>query len=139
MEKIRIQNNVKKIEVNDNGDCINVPVNDVRFVRNFHKCYENWEKAKKKLDENTTNDTGEMLDLLVETVDNFAEDVDTLFGKGACDKIFGGYPTADGVAEFFKQFMPIFDEMTKEQKKESEERIGKYTKQLEDTEETEAE
>lgn len=131
MDKIRIQNEVKKIEVNDNGDYISVPVNDVRFIRNFHACYEKWDKAKKKLDNSAASDTGEMLNILVDTVDGFVDDIDLLFGKGSCDKIFGGYPSADGIADFFAQFMPIFERLTNQEKENSEKRIRKYTKQVE--------
>ncbi len=134
MDKIRIRNDVKKIEVNDNGDYITVPVNDVRFVRNFHACYEKWSKSKEKLDRSTTDNTGEMLDMLVDIVDGFVEDIDKLFGKGSSEKIFGGYPTADGIADFFGQFMPIFERLTNQEKENSEKRIEKYTKQLEDDE-----
>ena len=110
--RIRVSTGGIPIEVNDNGDTIELRT-DADFMKECLHIQRNFRTAAEKYeallnDENaTTEAVSEALDDVFKTTDTA---IDKLFGKGACAKIF---PPRRGVmqyTEFFTQLSQIMSE-----------------------------
>lgn len=110
---IRIDSGTKRIEVNDNGDVILLPLGDDGFVRDFYKLVDSFrEKAQTvTVDE---NDIVGSMDRVSELNAGLRDQTDKLFGEGSCKKVFGDItPGVDLFLEFFTQLLPFFEEHTR--------------------------
>lgn len=121
--KIRIDNGSKRIEVNDNGDYIILPMGDRSFPARYFKMVSNMNAAldaaaveAEKLDaeyEGRT-DTPEyqvaLREFECETYGTVIKEIDNLFGEDTCKKVFGDIvPEIDLYFDFLNQLKPYFE------------------------------
>ncbi len=137
MSGIRVNTGAKQIEVNDNGDVIVLNLSDNAFVNRFFSLYENMKKLAEESDEkekeirehykDSSNDDAllrDTLDLYAQAGKKMKEEVDSLFGEGACKKIFGDItPAFELYLDFFEQLTPYLQEFAKEKTQ----RLNKYS------------
>lgn len=123
MDKIRIQRNIKRIEVNDNGDVIELDFDDLNLPYAFYGMIKKFEtdriKFTKELAEKIKDKSDE------ETVDAFVEAerelniymrdaIDKVFGEGTCRKVYGDIlPSVEMHMQFFDALRPYFEEEAK--------------------------
>ncbi len=122
VERVRIDNGIREIEVNGNGDCIYIPMNDNSFferVRSFldwikkeQAAFEGKLKSKAESDDDTEN----IIDMQTELSRDICEELDKLFGEGCCSKVFMGVQNPDIVLvlDFLGQLMPILRKLAQE-------------------------
>ena len=107
VEKIRVSNGIK-IEVNDDGDTITIPVEDMQFMEKLYSMIDNVKKSSEKLSHASGENTRDQLNVVIEECKNIANEIDILFGTGSCRKIFGDVtPTPYVVIDFFNQIGTI--------------------------------
>ena len=107
IEKIRVKSGIK-IEVNDYGDTITIPVEDMQFMDRLYTMIDNVKKSKDRLSAVKSDNTREQLNKIIEECKNITKEMDNLFGEGSCKKIFGDVtPTPYVVIDFFNQLGPI--------------------------------
>lgn len=127
---IRIgRSNTIKIEVNDDGEYIEINPDDKRFtlrLKGFINSLKSLEKetaekadAWAKLGDNATDD--DALDLLeydAQVCEKVKNSIDELFGDNTCRKVFGEgvLPSLDNVREFINAITPYFAEAIKSRK-----------------------
>lgn len=125
MEKIRIQRNVKHIEVNDNGEFITLDFNDqslpYRFVQTMKDIYAKQQEFEKKLADGGNMYT--VIELEHEINLYFKEKIDLLFGEDTCRKVYGDIlPSIEMHIDLLNQLTPYFEEYTKMRR----EKMNKY-------------
>lgn len=120
MEKIRIQRNVKRIEVNDNGDVLELNFDDLNLPYRFYAMLKDFEKNREKFTKGFTEKIKDMSD--EESVDAFVQaerelneymrdSVDSVFGEGTCRKVYGDIlPSVEMHNKFFNALHPFFEE-----------------------------
>lgn len=119
---IRIDSGTKRIEVNDDGDVILLPLGDDSFIRDFYKLADSFRQRAEtvKVDENDILASMDQVACLNTTM---KEEVDKLFGEGTCKKVFGDItPSTDLYLDFIYQLLPFFEEHTKKRL----DRMNKY-------------
>ena len=126
MNNIRIKNNIKKIEVNDDGDYITINFNDRSIPSKFYSLTEKFEEkrteAEKKLAdiikiENENQKARALFDLDLEIHNWLSKEVDNIFGEDTCKKVFGDIvPNIYLYIEFFEQITPYFADYVNFQK-----------------------
>lgn len=133
MEKIRIQRNVKHIEVNDNGEFITLDFDDLNLPYRYYGMLKKFEKDRAKF----TNELAQKLkgkpssvcaEELVEAEQQlniyFRDAVDEVFGEGTCRKVYGDIlPSIEMHMQFFDALRPYF----KEEAKRRQARMNKYS------------
>lgn len=128
MNEIKLNSGIV-VKVNDNGDTIVINVDDTAFVDKFLAVYEKIGTIADDLIKiDTEGKTGrEQLAIVIEKTKIIMADIDDLFGKDACLKVFGDIvPMPYLLAEFFEQLTPILDEyMDARQKKIASKYSGK--------------
>lgn len=120
---IRIDSGTKRIEVNDNGDVILLPLGDDGFTRNFYQLLDDFRRKAEtvRVDE---NDILRSMDRITDMNAGMKADVDKLFGEGTCEKVFGDItPGIDYFLDFFYQLLPFFEEHSKKRTA----RMSKYS------------
>ncbi len=144
MEKIRINNDdVYRIEVNDNGDCIEFNLLDIDLPFKFVKCGEElikkqelYYEASTKINEEYKDNQAELLNKMHELDTTFCNELrnvfDELLGENACNKIFGSINKIGMFDELFEQLKPHFKKMELKHDKIQEEIINKYKNQKRD-------
>lgn len=112
MESIRVNNGVKVIEVNDEGEAISLPLSDDRFVRDFYNLANSIKQKSESIA--AKKDVLEALDETVAVDEQVRDEVDKLIGADTCRKVFGSIlPSLDMFTDFFMQLLPIIDAHTK--------------------------
>lgn len=109
MERLQFDNGIRRIQVNDNGEYIELPMADASFPNRFYdfadkmiKRYQNAAEGKIDLMEST-----EQLLKLEELSRESMKDIDTLLGEGTCGKVFGNMvPDGYAIISFFEQLTP---------------------------------
>lgn len=142
MEKLRIDNGVRYIEVNDAGESISVNLNDTRFFERFAEFLKGLESRQGEADavrkefagmmekadaaEKNGEDETETLQLDFDKVMAAAkrrtalcewacENLDRIFGEGCCRKVFGNVtPDESLIEEFLDAVTPILDKFAAE-------------------------
>lgn len=132
MDSLRIDNGLKKIEVNDAGECIEFSVLDNGFFRGFSELMQwfdeqNTQGSIKDMEEQAgkvVSDNGDginhealsnVLDIRDKVSKEACEKIDNIFGVGASKKIFGGIiPDMYSIAEFFEKIAPFIEKYAKE-------------------------
>lgn len=107
--KIRVNSGIK-VEVNDNGDTIIVNAENQCFIDDFMALNEKLEVMTKEMEAPELKDKSEreQLHFLMDKTKEIMEDIDALFGKDACKKVFGDIiPNPYLIADFFEQLTPI--------------------------------
>lgn len=115
--KISINTGVT-IEVNDNGDTIVARIDDALFIDQFHVFLEKVEAVSREIEMLNTENDREALRIITEKTKILMGEIDNLFGKDACKKIFGDIiPSGFAIAEFVEQLIPIFNNYTNARQK----------------------
>ncbi len=118
-KSLRVETGVT-IEVNDAGECIVARLDDNSFTDKFYDILDTMEKTSELLEEAELNkkDEREQLGIVTERIKKVMQDIDSLFGDGACRKVFGDIvPSGYAIADFFDQLLPIFEEYANEKQK----------------------
>lgn len=123
MAGIRVNTGVKRIEVNDAGEYIELNFGDQSLGTRF---YSMWERVKAK-----TEETGKQLEETKKDPENLKSmlsinedlhryimaEIDGCFGAETCRKVFGNIiPAIDMVDDFFTQLLPYFEQGANERK-----------------------
>lgn len=132
MDSLRIDNGTKKIEVNDEGECIEFSIVNNDFFRAFFdllRWFDEQEGRKeiKEMEENSDkvvlDGEGEInydaangvLDIRDKISGEACEKIDNIFGAESSRKIFGNIiPDMYMIADFFEQIAPLIDKYQKE-------------------------
>ncbi|NBH15358.1 hypothetical protein D3Z36_14515 [Lachnospiraceae bacterium] len=132
MDSLRVDNGIRKIEVNDAGECIEFSVTNNDFFKAFSDMIQWFEaqdqrqdiKDMKEQGEKVVSEDGEIVNY--EALDNViairekiskevSEKIDAIFGVEASRKIFGGIvPSMYEIADFFEKITPFIEKYTKE-------------------------
>ena len=133
MEKIRIQRNVKRIEVNDNGEFITLDFDDLNLPYRYYGMLKKLERdrvkfsaelAKKLKGKPSSICTEELVNAERELNIYFRDAVDEVFGEGTCRKVYGDIlPSLEMHMQFFDLLRPYFEEEAKRRQ----ERMSKYS------------
>lgn len=108
MNKIRVDRGLE-IEVNDAGETICIPMDDMMFVANFNDLIETFDEVEKELEEKEGKLTEkEELRLIVDKTKTIMDKINTLFhDEKCCIKVFGDIVPAPWLlADFFEQLLP---------------------------------
>lgn len=109
MEKIRIKNkDIYRIEVNDDGECIEFDLNDIGLKIKLYDALDKIEKINNKYQEKIKNikTEKEQVILEVEMFREMREAMDTFLGEGACQKIFGD-------RNYYEMYHDLISELSK--------------------------
>lgn len=124
INSIRINSGVKRVEVNDNGDFITLR-SDMDFINKVKNLSTKFIELGDKISEEREDMAdAEQFDLIYEVHKEMHDDIDEVFGKDTCKKVFGDgvddvIPTADIVLEFIYAIMPYITELMQEKAKET--------------------
>lgn len=111
-------NGVKRIEVNDEGEYILLPVGDDQFLRNFYALVDEAQKKAAEIQTDSNDILGSM-DVIVAFDKYMMERVDGLFGAETCHKVFGNIlPGVEMFLEFFTLLTPYLEEYKKTVRKQ---------------------
>lgn len=124
---LRVNNGVKRIEVNDQGECIEISANDANFYDRFAEMLR-WlnaeedkisafekEQAEKYGSENTTDRLLDEIKRVTTLYKECAERIDMIFGKDTCRKVFGNIvPDEILIGDFLDQITPIISKLAQE-------------------------
>lgn len=140
--RITVNSGVKKIQVNDEGECILLPVGDQAFMSELLTLMQDLETISTqqadraaeidKMPEGTQKEDVEKAAAVaasnLEICNKIKTRVDETFHDEVCRKVFGNItPSILAFSEFFDQLGAIISEYMGERKAESQRRIAKYT------------
>lgn len=130
MDKLRVNNGIKNIEVNDNGDYISIPMSDAAFYERFGAVMKKFEQKEaeytrraKELSEKHKDKPDDNIDAIVDGFNLYADlckdtcaELDKLFGDGCCQKVFLGVenPSVELIGDFFEQITPLLQKYAQE-------------------------
>lgn len=126
MAGIRVSTSVKKIEVNDNGDCIELNFSDSTLQERFfcmlrgittraNEAERKAEEIEKELGDNKFSIAEKQSVLYRQLNEGIMNEVDDMFGADTCKHVFGDIvPSTEFFFDFFGQLMPFFEEYSKE-------------------------
>lgn len=133
MEKIRLQRNIKRIEVNDNGDVLELNFDDLNLPYKFYGMVKKFEEDRQKFTEELAEKFKDGLDdknmeALIEAerkLNVYMRDaIDEVFGEGTCRKVYGDIlPSWEMHMQLFDELHPYFDEEAKRRQQ----RMNKYS------------
>lgn len=133
MEKIRAVRNVKKIEVNDDGEFITLDFDDLNLPYRYYGMIKKFEKDRAKLAKELAEKlkgkpSSVCAEELVEAERQlniyFRDAVDEVFGKETCRKVYGDIlPSLEMHLQFFDALRPYFEEETRRRQ----EKMNKYS------------
>lgn len=127
-DSIRVNTDTKYIEVNDDGETIAINLADQSLPARFYDMLEDIGKKDKetqqKIDDLKKEDLSENemhrreADIIRDVGLYFKGKMDSIFGEGACRKVFGDIvPGIDLYQDFFAQVTPYFEKFAKERAK----------------------
>lgn len=146
MDSLRIDNGLKKIEVNDAGEYIEFSVVNSGFFRAFFELLQWFEEQKtrkeiKEMEEQSdkvVSDDGNkinygaansMLDIRDKISREACEKIDNIFGCEASRKIFGSVaPDMYMIADFFEKISPLIEKYQKERRQTINKKYSKNRK-----------
>lgn len=132
MDSLRIDNGLKKIEVNDEGEYIEFSVTNNDFFRTFSDLIQwfdeqenrqeikDMEEQRKKVVSEDSDDINytalnSVLDIREKISKEACEKIDAIFGTDASRKIFGGIiPDMFLIVDFFEKIAPFIEKYAKE-------------------------
>lgn len=146
MDSLRIDNGLKKIEVNDAGEYIEFSVTNNDFFRTFSDLIQWFEEQENRQEikdmeeqqEKVVSEDGEkinydvlnsVLDIREKISKEVCEKIDNIFGSEASKKIFGGIvPDMFSIADFFEQITPLIEKYAKERNQSINKKYNKSRK-----------
>lgn len=132
MDSLRIDNGLKKIEVNDAGEYIEFSVVSNNFFKAFSNLLQWFESQEQRQDikemeeqeEKIVSENGgginyaaldRVLNIREKISKEASEKIDDIFGPDASRKIFSGTdPDMFSIAEFFEKIAPIIEKYAKD-------------------------
>ena len=133
MAGIRVSASIKKIEVNDQGDCITLNFSDNSFPDRFFTMLDHIQKRAEDVQAQEIEirehcEAGDAARTAAAMYREFHEDVmrevDALFGADTCRKVFGEIvPGIELFDDFFSQLLPFFEAYNRERA----EKLGRYS------------
>ncbi|MDE7361937.1 MAG: hypothetical protein K2N38_08385 [Oscillospiraceae bacterium] len=133
MEKIRAVRNVKKIEVNDDGEFITLDFDDLNLPYRYYGMLKRFEKERVKFTNELVQKlkgkpanicTEELVSVERDLNIYFRDAVDEVFGEGTCRKVYGDIlPSLEMHMQFFDALHPYFEEEAKRRQ----EKMNKYS------------
>ena len=133
MDRICLNNGNKKIEINDSGDYIVIPMGDNSFPERVIKFSKDAESKYKLLVEKEI----ELKDSGIEVVSKMRSEIftsigsmfDELFGVGSCKTVFGNMaPSHDIMLDFMEQIVPLVERYATERQSEIETKYSKRSR-----------
>lgn len=113
MDRISITSGAKKIEVNDEGEYIILPVGDDSFIKRFYEIMDELQAKAAGIEMNDEDILGS-INAVVDIDEKLRIKVDELIGEGTCRKVFGDMlPGLDMFIEFFAAILPFLEEHQK--------------------------
>lgn len=130
MERISFDNGDKKVEINDSGDYIVIPMGDNTFPQRVidfsKKAEEQYNVLLEKEIELKGSDIEILSNMRADILSNVGRLFDGLFGDGSCKKVFGNLaPSMDIMVSFMEQIAPLVNKFATERQSEIE---AKYVK-----------
>lgn len=127
MDKIRIARNVRRIEVNDDGEYIELDFNDQSLPHRFLAVFNDIGAKKREFDKRIATDSDinlvSTVELEYEVNIYFKSKIDELFGKDTCRKVYGDIlPSIEMHIDFLSQLIPYFEEYAASRR----EKMNKY-------------
>lgn len=120
MDKIRIARNIKRIEVNGNGEFITLDFDDLNLPYRYYGMLKRLEKDRVKFaqelqeklrDKTSMNSAEELVNAERDLNIYFRDAIDEVFGEGTCRKVYGDIlPSIDMHLQFFDAIRPYFEE-----------------------------
>lgn len=138
---IRIQRaDTLKIEVNDDGDFIEILVGDkslqkrlTSFVQKMKELQKEAGAKEQEINKITAENYNEddviaLLQYESEVSEILAQEIDKVFGVGTSDKVFGvgALPTIENVSDFLNQLLPIIREAMARRKQNINNKYGAH-------------
>ena len=117
---LRVNNNIKKIEVNDKGEYIEISLSNAKFFDEFADLISWISKKQEEIEqmpdpEESIEGLAKITKIRAVFLKEMAEKLDRIFGEGACKKIFGDIvPDEILVADFIEQITPFVEMLAKE-------------------------
>lgn len=117
MEKIRITRNVKRIEVNDAGEYIELDFDDLNLPYRYYDMLKQLKAKRMEInkrleafkDKTDSERAAELVEVERETNIYFRDAIDKVFGEGTCRKLYGDIlPTLELHLQFFDLIAPYF-------------------------------
>ena len=120
MDRIRIKRNIKRIEVNDNGDVLELDFDDLNLPYRYYAMLKNFEQDRDRFTKELAEKIKDLSD--EESADAFVQAerelneymrdaVDKVFGEGTCRKVYGDIlPSWEMHVQFFDALRPYFEE-----------------------------
>lgn len=103
-----------KVDVAGSDDPLEVDVMDFAVTSALYELYEKFSNIEKSYEEDykaafsNEENVSARFNLMKKIIMDFSSSVDTIFGEGACLKIFGHrYPQIVQIAEFIEDFKPV--------------------------------
>lgn len=133
MDRISFDNGNKKIEINDSGDFIIIPMADNSFperVINFSKkAEEKYSELVEKEIELKNSGIEEVSKMRCQIFTEIGVYFDELFGVGSCLKVFGNIaPCQDIMITFMEQIVPLVERYANERQTEIEVKYSKRSR-----------
>lgn len=133
MDKIRIQRNIRRIEVNDDGEFIVLDFDDLNLPYRYYGMLKKLEidrvKFSKRFSESLEGKTAsecseELIEAERELNIYFRDAIDEVFGEGTCRKVYGDIlPSLEMHLHFFDALRPFFEDELKRRR----EKMNKYS------------
>lgn len=134
--ELQVDNGLRRIKVNAEGEYIEVSVNDSTFFDRFadlmawisdkEKELEQYGEAHKADDLKDMEVIRELVRKRTETYQECCRRLDVLFGEGCCRKVFGNIVPDDLlIMDFLEQLTPVIEELGRERNKKL---SGKYSR-----------
>lgn len=112
MEQIRINKGIT-IGVNDKGDTICIPVEDLDFRDKYVDMINSIQRISDEIDASKEVSEEEADKIEREAIQGVCEAIDECLGTNTCAKVFEGIPTIYAILDFFEQLSPIVEKYTK--------------------------
>lgn len=130
MERISFDNGDKRVEINDSGDYIVIPMGDNTFPQRViefsKKAEDQYNILLEKEKELHGSDVEIISNMRAGILLNVGQLFDGLFGDGSCKKVFGNLaPSMDIMVSFMEQIAPLVNKFATERQSEIE---AKYVK-----------
>lgn len=128
--KIRVESGIVPIEVNDNGDTIQLKLGDERFIKDFFDMTNKIADRADTLSKIETEDVREMIEADINFHEGIKDDFIKVFGLDTYETVFGKDVLigSEYILEFIEQLLPIVMQFTdsrmKKLSKYSADRIG---------------